>query len=223
MEERYIRNLPALSEEECALLRNKRVAVIGCGGLGGFIIELLARIGVGYIRCVDGDVFEDSNLNRQLLSSCETLGKSKAETAKARTAVVNPDVKVEAVRAFLTDENAVSLIEGCDAVFDALDNIDARRSLSKACKAAKIPYIYGAIGGWVAQAAVSMSDDDLIEILYPDGTEVKNKSVLSFVPAFCASLQVSLGVKLLLGRTVKNGKIYYFDLLNSEFEAIEMA
>ncbi len=222
MEERYIRNLPALSEEECALLRNKRVAVIGCGGLGGFIIELLSRIGVGCIRCVDGDVFEESNLNRQLLSSCETLGKSKSEAAEERIAAVNSDVKVETVRAFLTDENAVSLIEGCDTVFDALDNIEARISLSKACKAARIPYIYGAIGGWVAQAAVSMPDDDLIELLYPAGTEVKNKSVLSFVPAFCASLQVSLGVRLLLGRAVKSGKIYYFDLLNSEFETIEM-
>ena len=222
MEERYIRNLPALSEEECALLRNKRVAVIGCGGLGGFIIELLSRIGVGCIRCVDGDVFEESNLNRQLLSSCETLGKSKSEAAKERIAAVNPDVKIDAVGDFLTDENAVSLIEGCDAVFDALDSIEARISLSKACKAARIPYVYGAIGGWVAQAAVSMPDDDLIEMLYPAGTEVKNKSVLSFVPAFCASLQVSLGVKLLLGRAVKSGKMYYFDLLNSEFETIEM-
>lgn len=222
MEERYIRNLPALSEQECALLRSKRVAVIGCGGLGGFIIELLARIGVGYIRCVDGDVFEDSNLNRQLLANSKTLGTGKATAAKARTADVNPDVNVEAVTAFLADENAATLIEGCDAVFDALDNIEARRSLSKASKAAKIPYIYGAIGGWVAQAAVSMPDDDLIEMLYPDGTDVKNKSVLSFVPAFCASLQVSLGVKLLTGRKVEAGKIYYFDLLNSELETIDM-
>ena len=64
MDARYSRNIPALSEEECALLRGKSVAVIGCGGLGGHLIELLARIGVGHIRAVDGDQFEASNLNR---------------------------------------------------------------------------------------------------------------------------------------------------------------
>ena len=222
MEERYIRNMPALSQEDCMLLREKRVAVIGCGGLGGFIIELLARIGVGYIKCVDGDVFENSNLNRQLLASSKTLGTGKAEAAKNRAAIVNPDVTVEYVNEFLTNENAASLIEGCDVVFDALDGVEARKLLSKACKEAKIPYIYGAIGGWVAQAAVSMPEDDLIEMLYPDGAEIKNKSVLSFTPAFCASLQVSLGIKLLTGKKVDAGKIYYFDLLNAEFEKIDM-
>lgn len=69
MDERYIRNLGALTEEEYALLRSKTVFVAGCGGLGGYLIEMLLRIGVGEIRAADGDVFEASNLNRQLLSS----------------------------------------------------------------------------------------------------------------------------------------------------------
>ena len=68
MERRYERNIPALSDQECRLLRSKRVAVIGCGGIGGYLIELLARIGVGYILAVDGDVFDESNFIRQLLS-----------------------------------------------------------------------------------------------------------------------------------------------------------
>ena len=65
MEERYIRNLGALTEQECALLRTKTVFVAGCGGLGGYLIEMLMRLGVGAIRAADGDVFEASNLNRQ--------------------------------------------------------------------------------------------------------------------------------------------------------------
>ncbi|MBQ8830069.1 MAG: HesA/MoeB/ThiF family protein [Oscillospiraceae bacterium] len=222
MDERYLRNLPALSEKECAILREKHVAVIGCGGLGGFIIELLARVGVGHIKCVDGDVFEKSNLNRQLLSNMSVLGSIKAQAAVERVAVVNPDVKAAAVCEFLTEKNAAAIIEGYDAVFDALDNIDARRTLAKACAEVEVPYIYGAVGGWVAQAAVSMPGDGLVEMLYPEGTEVKNKSVLSFTPAFCAAMQASLGVKLLAGRKVETGKIYYFDLLNQEFETIAM-
>ena len=67
MENRYLRNIPALSERECLLLQNKRVAVVGCGGIGGYLIELLSRLGVGYIKAIDPDVFDESNLNRQLL------------------------------------------------------------------------------------------------------------------------------------------------------------
>ena len=66
---RYTRNIPALTEAECELLAEKKVCVIGCGGLGGNVLEHLARIGIGMITAVDGDVFDQSNLNRQLLSS----------------------------------------------------------------------------------------------------------------------------------------------------------
>ena len=93
---RYERNIPALTEAECALLRNKRVLVVGCGGLGGHLIEFLARVGIGSVRVVDGDVFEPSNLNRQLLSEVPLLGVSKAKAAADRIARVNPDVALEA-------------------------------------------------------------------------------------------------------------------------------
>ena len=118
MEARYIRNTPALSEAECAVLRNKKVAVIGCGGLGGHLIELLSRVGVGAVRAVDGDVFEESNLNRQLLSEEALLGMSKAEAAANRIRKINSGVKAEAVSAFLNGDNAAGLIAGCDAVLD---------------------------------------------------------------------------------------------------------
>jgi len=222
MDARYSRNVPALSPEECALLRGKTVAVIGCGGLGGYIAELLARIGIGKLRAVDGDVFEPSNLNRQVLSSPALLGTSKAEAAAARIAAVNPEVQTDACPVFLTEDNAASLISGCDAVMDALDNIEARKVLAKACEAAGIPYIFGAIQGWVGQSAISMPGDNLIEILYPEGTRISDKSVLSFTPAMCACMQVSLCVKLLTGRPVETGTVYYFDLLNQEFETIPM-
>lgn len=222
MESRYERNIPALTEAECALLRQKRVLVVGCGGLGGHIIDQLSRIGIGTIRAVDGDVFEPSNLNRQLLSKVNLLGVSKAKAAADHIAGVNPDVSVEAVECFLTEDNAAQLLAGCDIVLDALDNIPSRRILAAACEKANIPYVYGAISGWVAQAAVSMPGDRLIDRLYPEEIEIRDKSVLSFTPALCASMQTALCVKLLTGRAVDTGKIYYFDLLNQEFETIPM-
>ena len=220
MEPRYERNLPALTEAECALLRQKRVLVVGCGGLGGHIIDQLSRIGIGTIRAVDGDVLEASNLNRQLLSKVDLLGVSKAKAAADHIARVNPDVDVEAVPAFLTEGNAAEILAGCDIVMDALDNIPSRRILAAACEKANVPYVYGAIQGWVAQAAVSMPGDRLIDRLYPEEIEIRDKSVLSFTPALCASMQTALCVKLLTGRAVETGKIYYFDILNQEFETI---
>jgi molybdopterin/thiamine biosynthesis adenylyltransferase len=222
MEPRYLRNVPALTREECALLRTKKIAVIGCGGLGGHLIDLLARLGIGSILAVDGDIFDASNLNRQLLSQVSLLGTEKARAAADRVRMVNPDVKVRSETVFLDESNALSLITGCDAVLDALDNIPSRKILSAACEQANIPYIYGAIQGWVAQAAVSMPGDHLIDTLYPEEIEIRDKSVLSFTPALCASMQAALCVKLLTGRDVDTGKIYYFDLLNQEFETISM-
>ena len=222
MESRYARNIPALTEEEWTLLRQKRVLVVGCGGLGGHIIDQLCRIGIGTIRAVDGDVFEPTNLNRQLLSDVRLLGMSKAKAAADHVARINPDVSVEVAECYLTEGNAAQLLTGCDIVMDALDNIQSRKILAAACEKANIPYVYGAIQGWVAQAAVSMPGDNLIAKLFPEEVEIRDKSVLSFTPALCTSMQTALCINLLIGRSVETGTIYYFDLLNQEFETIPM-
>ncbi len=218
----YERNIPALSPLEQSALAGKTVAVIGCGGLGGYLIELLCRMGVGTIRAVDGDVFEESNLNRQLLATADNLGISKAEEAKRRCASVNPHVRVQAFPVFLNRDNACALIGGCDVVLDALDSIESRRMLAHACAESGIPYVFGAISGWVAQAAVSLPGDGLIDRLFPAGTVLTDKSVLSFTPALCAAMQASLCVKLLLGRPVEAGTVLYADLLHQDFEAIPL-
>ena len=222
MEPRFARNIPALTEAECSLLREKRVLVVGCGGLGGHIMDQLARIGIGHLRVVDGDVFETTNLNRQLFSEMPVLGQNKARVAADRIARIDPEIAVDWVEGFLTEENARELVAGCDIVMDALDNIPSRRILATVCEKAGIPYVYGAIQGWIAQAALSMPGDGLIEKLFPEDVMIRDKSVLSFTPALCASMQTALCVKYLTGRPVGTGRIYYFDLLNQEFETIPM-
>ena len=222
MLDRYKRNLPALTEDECRTLNKKRVLVVGCGGLGGHIIDMLSRIGIGHLRVVDGDIFEPSNLNRQLFSEVPLLGEGKAKVAKARVQRINPDIEIEAIEENMDAANVDYLLNGCDIVMDALDNIPSRRVLSSACKRVGVPYVYGAIQGWVAQAAVSMPGDDLIGKLFPEDLAIQDKSALSFTPALCASVQVSLCVKLLTGKPVESGTVYYYDLLNQEFESIPM-
>lgn len=220
IEERYIRNLGALTEQECAMLRTKAVFVAGCGGLGGYLIEMLLRLGVGIIRAADGDVFEASNLNRQLLSSVQSLGEPKVEAAARRATAVNPNVRFEAVPEFVTVENAAELVRDCDAVLDALDNIPSRRILARACAEARIPLIHGAIRGWCAQAAVVMPGNDLIDSIYPENAVLNGEASLSFTPPFCAALQAALCTRLLTGRPLEAGRLYVADLLDMELQKL---
>lgn len=220
MDNRYIRNIPALSEAECAAVQGKTVAVIGCGGLGGYLIEFLARIGIGHIRCVDGDVFEESNLNRQLLSTVSLLGANKAASAVKRIQAINPVVQATAYPVFLDPVNARELIAGCDAVLDGLDNLSSRRILADACKESNIPYIFGAIDGWFAQAAICMPGDDLLETLYPKDAVTVGKSALSFTPALCAAMQASLCIRWLTGRKPQTGIVHLADLLSDDYEQV---
>ena len=222
MDARYVRNVPALSEEECALLAEKRIAIIGCGGLGGHLVELAARIGIGTIRAIDGDTFDESNLNRQLLSNLERLGMNKAQAAAEHVAHINPDIHCETVCSMLTANNAATLLADCDLALDALDSIDARHTLAAAAANTNIPVVYGAIRGWVAQAALYLPGEPFIDLLYPPTTVLNDKSVLAFTPACCAAMQMALAVKNLVGRPVESSVLYYVDLLNQEFETIPL-
>lgn len=222
---RYTRNIGPLTPEENMQLRKQRVCVVGCGGLGGYVIEFLGRIGVGYITAVDGDCFDHTNLNRQLLCTEETVGESKAIAAKARMAVVNPTVYVEAVACFLTEENAVSLLANHSLVIDALDHIPERLLLQRVCSQLGIPLIHGAVDGWFAQICTVLPGEDSLSRVYPGITETDRKSdipavgVPSFVPSFAASLQVSEAIKVLLGREeLIHGRILFADLLTNHFD-----
>ena len=215
--ERYLRNHDAISEEEQAFLATKRVLVVGCGGLGGMVIECLARIGVGYLRVVDGDVFEESNLNRQLLSSTMNLGRPKTLAAQQRVMAVNPLVEVDAVQAELTVENARELLGECDVAVDCLDNIPARLVLQEAAKEAGIPVVHGAVAGWLGRICVIQPGEDLLTLLYPEPDEMRGEErlagTLSFTAALTASWQSAETVKLLLGKSGLQAEILEVDLM----------
>lgn len=226
LSKRYDRNMNALSPEECALLREKRVCVVGCGGLGGYIIEILARIGVGHLTVVDGDVFDVTNLNRQLLSNEKVIGKSKAKRAKKRVAKVNSDVSVTAVSDFLTAENCSEIVSGHDLVVDALDNAAARRILAAGCAEAGITVVHGAIGGWYGQVSVVPPGSPVFDILYPEGKKDAPNPAgnPSFTPPVIASLEAAEAVKYLCGReSPLMGNLLVIDLKSMDFEIIDIA
>ena len=217
--ERYLRNHNAISEGEQAILATKRVLVVGCGGLGGMVIECLARIGVGHLRVVDGDVFEESNLNRQLLSSTMNLNRPKTLAAKQRVMAINPLVEVDVVQAELTEENNADLLADCDVAVDCLDNIPARLLLQQAAKTAEVPLVHGAVAGWLGRICVIQPGEDLLSSLYPNQEEAQGEEqqmgTLSFTAALIASWQAAETVKLLLGKPGLLGEIIEVDLLQA--------
>ena len=224
MQERYIRNLGPLTEAECLRLRQGLVFLAGCGGLGGYLLEHLLRAGVGQITVCDGDVFSPSNLNRQLLADGESLHRSKAEAARSRAALVNPEVAVEVRPVFLTAENADGLLAGHDLALDALDGPAARRVLAGACSRAGIPLVHGAIRGWYAQAAVVLPESGLMERLYPADTPAHaDQGSLSPTAGLCAAVQAGEALKLLCGRpSPLAGRLLWMDLLEQEYQTVPL-
>ena len=222
METRYSRNLPTLTPEEQAALGRKHVLLAGCGGLGGQLLEHLLRLGVGEITAVDGDCFEESNLNRQLLSTTGNLGQRKVLAARERALAVRPDVCFHAADIRLTAENAPELLRGVDLALDALDSIGARFVLADACAEAGIPLVHGAVSGLCAQAAVVPPGSDLLRRIYTDTRDPAVKSVLSPAVAFCAAVEAAEAVKLLCGRPpALTGRLLWADLETMEFHTVE--
>lgn len=224
--QRYSRNVNTLSIEENESLKDFKVCVVGCGGLGGYIIEQLGRIGIGLITAVDGDVFDESNLNRQLLSEMDNLSCSKAEAAEQRMKRVNPLVRVMPVQERLTAENGSAIIKGHDVLIDALDNIESRLLLEKLAEDQGIPLIHGAIAGWFGQATTVYPGDRTLSRLYPHDAKHGIEKELgnpSFTPSLIASIQVAETIKVLIkrGDTLRK-KILVINLLNQEYEIIEL-
>lgn len=229
MPERYLRNQGTVGLKGQARLLQARVAVVGAGGLGGTVIELLARMGIGYLKIIDGDTFALHNFNRQILSNEQNIGANKASVAAERIATINSDVQVEAVITMLDEDNAENLLQGLDVIVDALDNFQSRLLLASVANKLGIPLVYAAIAGFTGQVMTIMPGDRSLRILYKAVPETNRgvEVVLgnpSATPALAASLQVQEVVKVItgIGEPLRNKMLYFdtelniFDILNME-------
>jgi len=227
--ERYSRNQKTLSNADQLRLLNSRVAIIGLGGLGGTLTELLARIGVGRLTLIDGDVFDESNLNRQLLSSPAVLGRAKAEVAGQRVAEINPAVQTTTIPRFLDAENSQAILAGCDLAVDCLDSIAARFLLGQACTAGKIPLVSAAIGGTSGQATVILPGGDGLQRIYgPAETAPARGSetaygTLPFTAWQLAAVECAETVTLLLGRSAAlESRLLLLDTLDHSCHLVDL-
>jgi len=226
---RYQKNYSSISlSEQIKLLRSK-VAVIGCGGLGGNILELLARLGVGELIVTDGDKFNESNLNRQILCTEENLKKSKVKEAAVRVRKINSSVKVKTHTLFINSKNIQEIIQGADLAIDALDNISARFVLEKACQELKIPLVHGAVDGFNGQVSTIFPQDQGLELIYGSSKKlnrqkrISRSSVPAVTPALIASIQVQEVIKILLqkGKPLRN-ELLFIDLEDHNIEILKL-
>jgi len=223
MEERFIRNIGAITAHEQELLNKKKAAIAGCGGLGCYAAEFLARLGVGHFTLIDGDVFAASNLNRQLYSLEANIGRKKASEAKKRLLKIITSLSVEAADTLIDEKNAEDLLKGHDIIIDALDNVKTRLIIEKAASSLGIPLIHGAVEEWGAQVCVVFPGELTLSMLYSGSYESKKPSVLSFTPAFCASLQASEAVKVLLKKkNILRKKFLTVSLKDNSFNIIDL-
>jgi molybdopterin/thiamine biosynthesis adenylyltransferase len=174
---RYVRNLGTIGLEGQAKLLQSTVAIVGLGGLGGFVTEALARMGVGRLILIDGDAFEEHNLNRQLLSDEAVLGMPKAEAAARRVAGVNSAVEVTAHTTMLTEENLLRLLAGADVVVDALDRLPTRLLLQEGVQALGIPLVHGSIAGFLGQVMTIFPGDPGLQGLYGDAGDLPERGL----------------------------------------------
>ena len=135
MEKAFLRTQFLIGEENIKTLKNAHVAVFGIGGVGGFAIEALARSGVGKLTIFDSDVVEESNLNRQIISTEETVGMDKTAAAKLRFEKIAPDCNVAYKKEFYLPENSAFLYDWKpDYIIDAIDTVTAKLHIAEECK-----------------------------------------------------------------------------------------
>ena len=221
---RYIRNRDTLALDDQLRLAGSRVAVIGAGGLGGQIVLLLARLGVGHITVVDPDVFDETNLNRQALSVLANTGQSKANAAVRAAAEINPAVEIRPLVRPLNRATAPGILKNMEVAVDALDSIHDRMILQNTAQKHEIPMVHGAIAGFAGQVMTILPGDLGLKHLYGKKTPPKQsafKTAESFLgvpaptPCLIAGLQAMEVVKLLLNR----GRIFRNRLMCVDLES----
>ncbi|MEW5733302.1 MAG: ThiF family adenylyltransferase [Thermodesulfobacteriota bacterium] len=189
----FRRNLGVFTEAEQEKIRNSRVLIVGCGGIGGTVAVILARSGVSRFILVDFDSYEPSNMNRQIECFDATLGRNKAEVLAEAITRINPEAEVVSHGKYLSNQEVAGLMDSCDLVFPAADDFAFSLLVFRDAKSKKKPALFVVPSGTWAN----------VSILLPEGPTVED---LQGIPALATYDQLS---ELFTARRYKFGTIFY--------------
>ena len=230
---RYSRHLliPEVGEEGQLKLLDSKVLLIGAGGLGSPASLYLAAAGVGRIGVVDADVVDESNLQRQIVHSTESLGEPKVESARRAIEALNPDVEVVSYKERLTSENIERILaDGWDVIVDGADNFPTRYLVNDASVWHGIPVVHGSIYRFEGQVTVfKPHEGPCYRCLFPTppppelAPSCAEGGVLGVLPGVIGSLQASEALKLALGiGEPLIGRLLLFDALAATFDEVKL-
>ncbi len=199
--------------------------IVGLGGLGSASALYLAAAGIGRLRICDGDRVGRSDLNRQTLYSESSIGLFKVEEAGRRIAALNPSVAVEKFKVFVDSQNAGKLAEGCQVIVDGLDNLESRFILNKESFRQKIPFVYGAVHGWLGYVGLFHAPQTacLACLMHPDLVSHDRVPVAGITPGTIGLIQANEVIKWILGMTSPLlGRLLIYDGKDLSFEIISV-
>ena len=229
--DRYSRQLrlPQVGIHGQKKLEQSRVLMVGAGGLGSPAALYLAAAGVGFLRIVDDDQVDRSNLQRQILHTESRIGMDKVESARQSLSSLNPRTRLDARAIRLDADNVESLLADVDVVVDGADNFPTRYLLSDACVQLGKPLVYGAVHRFEGQASVFDAGRQrglapCYRCLFPEAPRAEDApncaeaGVLGVVPGIIGLLQATETIKLILGLGQSlSGRLLHFDALSMRF------
>lgn len=227
---RYLRNIGTIGIKGQIKLLRSTVVVCGVGGLGGTIIELLARQGIGHLVIIDKGRFVENNLNRQIIATEGDLRKSKVKAAADRVKKINSAVVVTPINKTINSQTVTGFIKKAGVVLDGLDNFMTRQVVADACNKLKIPFVHGAIAGFCGQLMTILpGDKGLKAICNISGTEsgcgvetlTGNPAA---TPAVIAAWEVQEAIKIItgIGNLIRD-RLIFLDFLDNTFDQISLS
>lgn len=229
---RYERHLilPQVGHQGQAKLKEASVLVVGAGGLGAPVLQYLAAAGVGNISILDGDVVEESNLQRQVLFTEDDIGQFKAQVAAQRLNRMNPHIKISHEKRMLTAESVLETIRGFDCVVDCTDNFPIRYALNDACVIEKVPLISAAIFRFEGQLSIyAHPEGPCYRCFYPKPPpqglipDCASGGVLGVLAGVLGTLQAVEVIKLILGiGDIVLNRLVLYDSLKAKFSEMKV-
>jgi len=221
---RYLRNMDSITATDQIKLLESSIAQVGLGGLGGTLLEMFLRTGIGTIRGADGDDFEESNLNRQALSTPDNLNAPKVSVATSRAQEINPSLTFEGLNTFLTKDSLPDFLTGTDLAIDALGGLEMRLALQHAATDAGIPLVTGALAGWTGYVGTVMPGQlGPANIMGQDNGAEEKLGCPAPAVTFIASLMATEVIKILSGQPSDLASaMLVIDLKTLTFEKISL-